>query len=72
MRKPNTITRVCIRRYTDNGQVTAYVFWSNGSRTEGEPPQGDAILGYRSSCGYMEALFASAIRQGLTIERETW
>ena len=32
-RAPRTIKRIYVRRYRDNGQVTAYVDWSDGSRT---------------------------------------
>ena len=31
------ITAAYFRRYTDNGQTKAYVEWSDGSRTEGDP-----------------------------------
>lgn len=68
----STITRVYIREYRDNGQTKAYVEWSDGSRTEGEPPKGDPVLGYVSNRGHMEALFARAVRDGITIEQETW
>lgn len=71
MRKSRNITRVVVRHYTDNDQTTAYVFWSDGSRTEGEPP-GCPFLGYRGDRGHMEALFARALREGLRVEQETW
>lgn len=31
-RKANIIKAAYVRRYTDNGQVSAYVEWSDGSR----------------------------------------
>ncbi len=73
-RTPNTITRAYIRHYRDNGQTSAYVEWSDGSRTEGR-------VGKCSCCGrgeaedlgtHMQSLFDRAQRDGLTIERETW
>ena len=66
------IVRAYIRHYRDNDQTTAYSEWSDGSTTEGAPPAGDPILGYRANAGHMEALFAAAVRAGLAIERETW
>lgn len=68
----NRITKAYVRRYRDNGQTTAYVEWSDGGRTEGAEPKGDPILGYRNDRGHMEALFAAAQRNGLTIGREVW
>ena len=56
-----TITKTYIRTYTDNGQTTAYVEWSNGSRTEG--PENGA---------HMRALLQRAQRLGLPLIRETW
>lgn len=71
-----TITRTYVRRYSDNGQITAYVEWSNGSRTE-------SSLAVRESCrhhesrlflfsSHMHSLFARAKREGVTMTRETW
>lgn len=66
------IKRAYVRTYSDSGQVTAYVDWTNGSRTEGrvcsragDPPQEPAGE-------HMRALFAAALRQGLSVEHETW
>jgi len=55
------IVKACIRHYSDNGQTTGYVDWSDGSRTEGRP---------RGT--HMQALFAAARRNGLKVTRETW
>lgn len=61
------ITRAYTRHYTDNNQITAYVEWSDGSRTEGE------ALGQGRPVGeHMKALFACARREGLKIEHEVW
>lgn len=62
------ITRAYTRYYGDNKQTKAYVVWSDGSRTEG-----DARSYNRVPIGsHMQALFDRALREGLTIERETW
>lgn len=61
------ITRIYIRHYSDNGQTMAYVEWSDGSRTEGHVKDATGALGI-----HMQALFDRGIREGLTIERETW
>lgn len=37
MRQPLKAIRYYIRRYSDNEQTVAYVEWSDGSRTEGDP-----------------------------------
>jgi hypothetical protein len=55
------IKRAYVRHYSDSGQVTAYIEWANGSRTEGEPEN-----------GYMLALMARAQREGLNITKESW
>ncbi len=60
-KQTTTISKAYIRHYTDNDQHTAYVEWSDGGRTEGEPEN-----------GHMLALFARAQREGLNITRETW
>ena len=70
----NSIKRVYVRRYRDNGQLTAYVDWADGSRTEASP----AMFARKRSCyvftfgTHMHALFARAKREGLRMERETW
>lgn len=64
----NQITRAYIRHYSDNGQTTAYVEWKGGGRTEG-PIFKDNLLPWPQGT-HMQALFAAAVRQGLTIERE--
>ncbi len=64
----NKITRAYTRRYSDTGHVMAYVEWADGSRTEGKARHYNAVpIG-----PHMQALFDRALRDGLTIERETW
>lgn len=64
------IIRAYTRHYRDNDQLTAYVEWSDGGRTEGEA---ELYHGVRVPCGeHMGALFDAALRQGHTIQRETW
>lgn len=65
--------RIYVRRYRDNGQVTAYVEHDKG-RTQGGLHYSDHP---RAPCTpsfgvHMHALFAAAHRQGLRLERETW
>lgn len=74
---PKQIKRIYIRRYRDNGQATAYVDWSDGSRTEGSlqrlyyRPLGKG--GYTVTFGqHMHALFNRARREGLHLQLETW
>ncbi len=64
------IEKVYTRYYRDNRQLTAYVEWADGSRTEGpaEMYHGLAI----PSGTHMGALFDRAIREGLTVERQIW
>ena len=64
-RQKDNIKRAYIRRYSDSGQTTAYIEWSNGCRTEG-PTTGNGI-GL-----HMRELFARAQREGIKIEHETW
>jgi len=66
--KRNTIIRAYTRRYSDTGQCKAYIEWSDGTRTEGEARSYNKVpIG-----AHMQALFDRALRDGLTIERETW
>ena len=58
---PRTPVKAYVRTYTDSGQTKAYVEWSDGSRTEGEP--GDA---------FMEELFRRARREGVRVRHEVW
>lgn len=69
-RQPLTITKIYTRHYRDNGQRTAYVDWSDGSRTEGAAEKYHGILIPQG--GHMGALFDRALREGLTIGREVW
>lgn len=64
------IKRAYTRLYRDNGQLKAYVEWEDGSRTEGDAEQYHGIRVPRGA--HMGALFDRAIREGKTIEHETW
>lgn len=67
------ITKAYIRTYADNGQTTAYVEWSDGSRSEGRlPGMPCRCCGQPVNGEHMAALFARANREGITITRETW
>lgn len=62
------IARIYTRHYSDNLQTTAYVEWSDGSRTEGPARHYNRVpIGT-----HMQALFERGLRDGLAIERETW
>jgi hypothetical protein len=64
------ITKAYTRFYSDNRQLKAYVEWADGSRTEGEARMYHGVL---IPCGtHMGVLFDRALRDGLTIGRETW
>lgn len=60
-----TIKRAYLRTYPDSGQRTAYIEWSDGSRTEGCTTGNGTGL-------HMRVLFARAQREGIKIEHETW
>lgn len=64
------IKRAYTRLYRDNGQLTAYVEWNDGSRTEGPAKIYCGVRVPRDA--HMGALFDRALRDGLTIEDETW
>ncbi len=70
------IKRVYVRRYRDNEQVTAYVDWADGSRTEGNIRKLHDWRGYRYTefdfGEHMHALFNRARREGLHLQLETW
>jgi hypothetical protein len=59
------ITKAYIRKYTDNGQIKAYVEWTDNrnehGRTEGDP-----------NSTHMKALLARAEREGVKVERQRW
>jgi len=59
------ITKAYTRKYTDNGQLSAYVKWidNNGKsgRTEGKPEN-----------FHMAALFNRAQKEGVEITHEVW
>ena len=60
MTKPH-ITKMYIREYTDNGQITCYIDWSDGSRTEGS-----------EHSEFMQALVVRGIRAGVPLDAEVW
>lgn len=64
------IIKVYTRHYSDNKQNSAYVKWSDGSETEGRAEDYHGILVPVGE--HMGDLFDHAIREGLTVERETW
>lgn len=64
---PLAIRRAYTRFYADNRQLTAYVEWSDGSRTEGK-----AVAPKRPSGLHMSQLFNRAKRDGLSITHEAW
>lgn len=77
------ITKAYIRRYSDNGQVTAYVEWTDGrgctGRTEGTAQSRDFERVRRTDGGepfhvdlHMDALLSRAVREGVPVTRETW
>lgn len=70
----NSIKRIYVRRYRDNGQVTAYAEWVDGSRTESTLGVRYAGMPSRTLTfgSHMHAIFNRAKREGLKIERETW
>lgn len=67
MKPQATIKRAYTRRYRDNGQFSAYVEWSDGSRTEGPALKPGEAKGI-----HMGQLFARALREGAPIEHEDW
>jgi hypothetical protein len=74
MKQRNQIKRIYVRRYRDNDQTTAYVEWSDGSRTEGSLAYSNHHRGpYTPSFGlHIHELFKAGKRLGLRLERETW
>lgn len=66
-------TKIYVRRYLDNGQITAYAEHDRG-RTEGNLGyEGTRRGGFLPAFGpQMHVLFALAKCQGLRLERETW
>lgn len=70
----NTITRIYVRRYSDTGQLVAYVEWSNGSRTVGPLTHTNhpKRLSLPTFGSHMHALMGNAHRAGLRLVRETW
>jgi hypothetical protein len=81
MRKPLSITKACIRYYSDNQALTASVEWSDGSHTEGgvvtklpRPLKRFQIERLRP-CDFgshMQALLLRAEREGTKIETQIW
>lgn len=73
------VTRMFIRRYSDNGQTVAYVEWldrrGKPGRTEGTPQRIPSRHGRPETWTFgehMHALFGRGRREGLTLQRETW
>lgn len=52
-----SIVRAGVRTYRDTGQTQAYVEWSDGSHTEGDPNN-----------THMKALLSRAKREGVTVK----
>ncbi|MGE3307746.1 MAG: hypothetical protein AB7I52_17455 [Rhizobiaceae bacterium] len=61
------IRRAFTRLYSDNRQLSAYVEWSDGARTEGR-----AIAPLKPAGTHMEQLFARATREGMEVTHEQW
>lgn len=62
------ITMKAIKRaYTDSGQLTAYIEWADGSRTEGSAEEPLKPKG-----AHMAALFTRAQRDGIPMTHEKW
>lgn len=71
----HAIKRAYVRRYSDNGQITAYVEWSNGARTEATLRRVEGRKGRPADFTFgehMHALFGNAKRSGLKLQRENW
>ena len=68
-RRDNTtiskITKVYVRTYRDNGQVTAYVEWIDGVGRPGCTEGREDNL-------HMAALIARGRREGVELVREVW
>lgn len=61
------IKRAYTRLYSDSGQLTAYVEWADGSRTEGSAEEPLKPKGAQ-----MAALFTRAQRDGIPVTHEKW
>ena len=59
------ITRAYVRRYSDTGQITAYVEWI---AQDGATGRTEGTLGGT----HMNALFSRAAREGVCVESEVW
>ena len=72
------INRIYVRRYRDNGQITAYVDWidtaGRAGRTEANPAMfARSRRHWIFTFGtHMHALFERGRREGLRLQRETW
>jgi len=70
MAEVKQIKRAYTRLYRDSGQLCAYVDFTDGSRLEG---MAEMYHGVRVPRGaHMGALFDRAMREGKTVEHETW
>jgi hypothetical protein len=69
------ITAAYIRHYHDNGQTTAYVEWIDGrgskGRTKGRVMSRSGDPAKEPAGPHMQALFARAKREGVTVEYQT-
>jgi hypothetical protein len=59
------ITDAYTRRYSDSGQVTTYVVWTDARGRAGRT-EGDV------SNAHMKALLARAAREGISHRQEAW
>ena len=70
------ITAAYIRHYRDNSQTTAYVEWidhhGHNGRTEGRVCERDGDKPNAPAGSHMTALFARAVREGITPKLQTW
>ena len=70
------ITAAYVRHYSDNGQTTAYVEWidhdSRKGRTEGRVCERADDTSNIPAGPHMQALFARARRDGVSVKTETW
>ena len=65
-----SIRRIYTCRYSDTGQLKAYVEWADGARTEGEA---ELYHGVPIPVGtHMGALFDAGLAAGLVPEHQTW
>lgn len=66
-----SIQKAYTRLYRDNGQLTAYVEWTDTRGRQGRT-EGPAIQPKRPAGVLMAALFARAMGEGVTLQHEVW